>query len=87
MAIWREYRGASVPDGYEVVELPEQRVATVTHRGGFETIGDATATAGAWVAERGRTRVGPIFNVYVHGPGRDPNPDNWVTEVNVPIAA
>lgn len=87
MAIWREYHGASVPEGYEVVELPEQRVATVTHRGGFETISEATATAGAWVAEQGRTRVGPIFNVYVHGPGRDPNPENWVTEVNVPIAA
>ncbi|PPF78122.1 GyrI-like domain-containing protein [Pseudoclavibacter sp. Z016] len=87
MAIWREYRGTSVPEGYEVVELPEQRVATVTHRGGFETINEATATAGSWVAQQGRTRVGPIFNVYVHGPGREPNPDNWVTEVNVPIAA
>ncbi|GAA1637852.1 MerR family transcriptional regulator [Microbacterium flavum] len=87
MAIWREYRGGAVPrGGFEVVDLPAQRVATVTHRGGFETIGDATAAAGAWLSAQRRTRTGPIFNVYAYGPGRDPDPSTWVTEVNVPIA-
>lgn len=87
MAIWREYRGDRVPSGgYEIVQLPERRVASVTHRGGFETIGEATGAAGAWLVERDRVRAGPIFNVYVHGPGCDPNPANWITEVNVPIA-
>lgn len=88
MAIWREYHGDQTPEGgYEIVHLPEQRVATVTHRGGFETINEATGAAGAWVTQQQRTRTGPIFNVYVHGPGRDPNPENWITEVNVPIGA
>ena len=86
MAIWREYRGSTVPDGgYEIVELPQQRVATVTHRGGFETLTEAAAAAGRWITEQRRTRTGPLFNVYVNGPGRDPDPNRWVTEVNVPI--
>ena len=59
----------------------------MTHRGGFETINEAIGAVGAWVTQQQRTRTGPIFNVYVHGPGRDPNPENWITEVNVPIGA
>lgn len=86
MAIWREYRGTSIPDGgYEIVDLPEQRVATVTHRGAFDTISDAAAAAGRWITEQRRERVGPLFNVYINGPGRNPDPTTWVTEVNVPI--
>ena len=86
MAIWRESRGATVPDGgYEIIDLPQQRVATVTHRGGFETLTEAAAAAGRWIPEQRRTRTGPLFNVYVNGPGRDPDPNRWVTEVNVPI--
>lgn len=86
MAIWREYRGAVVPDGgYEIVDLPEQRVATVTHRGDLATINEATAAAGEWVSQAGRTRVGPVFVVYVLGPGRESDPSRWITEVNIPI--
>jgi DNA-binding transcriptional MerR regulator len=59
MAIWREFRGASAPvGGFEIVDFPAQRVATVIHRGSFDTIGDATAAAGAWVSTQGRTRTG-----------------------------
>ncbi|MDQ1130767.1 MerR family transcriptional regulator [Microbacterium sp. SORGH_AS_0888] len=87
MAIWREYRGRTAPEGgYEIVELPAQHVATVTHRGSFETISEATAAVGTWIADRKRVRTGPIFTVYVYGPGRDPDPATWITEVNVPIA-
>jgi DNA-binding transcriptional MerR regulator/effector-binding domain-containing protein len=86
MAIWREYRGAFAPrDGFEVIELPEQKVAWATHRGGFETISQTTEAIGEWIAEHARARSGPMFNLYVLGPGREPNPENWVTEVNFPI--
>lgn len=87
MAIWREYAGDFAPrSGFEIASLPAQRVAWATHRGGFDTIGRTTEAIGAWVANRGLTRVGPMFNVYVVGPGREPNPDAWITEVNVPVA-
>jgi DNA-binding transcriptional MerR regulator len=88
MAIWREYRGAFSPrDGFEVVQLPEQRVAWTTHRGDYETISRATEAVGRWIAERGLERTGPVFNVYAVGPGRETDPADWVTEVNVPIGA
>lgn len=87
MAIWREFSGEFAPrSGFEVASLPPQRVAWATHRGGFDTIGRTTEAIGAWVAGRGLTRVGPLFNLYVVGPGREPNPDAWITEVNVPVA-
>jgi DNA-binding transcriptional MerR regulator len=87
MAIWRDYDGPFTPrDGFEVVDLPAQRVAWATHRGGFETIGQATEALGAWITEHGRKRIGPLFNIYVIGPGRESDPSKWVTEVNVPIA-
>ncbi|MDL9978472.1 MerR family transcriptional regulator [Microbacterium sp. ASV49] len=87
MAIWREYAGDLAPrSGFEIASLPVQSVAWATHRGGFDTIGRTTEAIGAWVASRGLTRVGPMFNVYVVGPGREPNPDAWITEVNVPVA-
>jgi len=31
--------------------------------------------------------AGPMFNIYLVGPSQDPNPDNWVTEVNFSIAS
>ena len=86
MAIWREYSGTlSGSTDFEIVELPEQRVAWTTHRGDFSTLDRATAALGIWIAEQGHTRVGPVVNTYVYGPGRDPHPANWVTEVSVPI--
>lgn len=87
MAIWREYSGSLSSAGdVEIVELPSRRVAWTTHRGDFSTLDRATASLGAWIAEHGRTRTGPVINTYVIGPGRDPNPANWVTEVSVAIS-
>jgi DNA-binding transcriptional MerR regulator len=87
MAIWRDYDGPFTPrGGFEVVDLPAQKVAWTTHYGGFETIGGATEALGTWIVEHDRKRVGPLFNVYVVGPGRESDPTKWVTQVNVPIA-
>jgi len=44
------------------------------------------AAIGAWIAEHGYTPDGPMFNIYVVGPTDDPNPANWVTDINYPIA-
>lgn len=87
MAIWRDYHGTFTPQaGFEIVDLPAQRVAWTTHHGDYGTISEATEALGTWIAERGLARAGAPFNVYVVGPGRESDPAKWVTEVNVPIA-
>lgn len=86
MAIWREYDDEfASATGIEVVDLPECTVATAVHHGAYDTIAATTETIGAWIAAGGRRRTGAMFSVYLVGPGRDPNPANWVTEVNFPI--
>ena len=51
-------------------------------------IGTTSAVAeaiGQWISEQGLTPSGPMFNVNIVSPAQDPNPENWVTEVNYPI--
>ncbi|MDQ1136612.1 DNA-binding transcriptional MerR regulator [Microbacterium sp. SORGH_AS 1204] len=86
MAVWREYDGPlGRGNGFSVADLPPQRVAWTTHRGPYEGIESALEEVGRWIAHRGLRRVGPPFNLYVVGPGRQLDPSKWMTEVNIPI--
>ena len=40
-----------------------------------------------WVEENNFQMQGPMFNIYHVSPAMDQNPDNWVTEVCVPLNA
>ena len=65
--------------------LPEQQVATGTLHGGFEAIGAVMEAIGQWSGEHGYRFAGPMFNIYVVGPGDEPDPAKWVTEVCAPV--
>ena len=87
MAVWAELTGQfDPPEGFAVVEQPAQLVARATLYGSYEQTGTVCQAIGTWIAEHGYALAGPMFNVYVVGPGQDPNPDNWVTEINYPVA-
>ncbi|MCL1897724.1 MAG: MerR family transcriptional regulator [Micrococcales bacterium] len=87
IAIWGEFRSqATLPEPFELVDVPAQKVAWTTLFGSYANCGLATDAIGAWITEQGYTLAGPVFWLYVVSPSQDPNPDNWVTEINYPIA-
>ncbi len=86
MAVWWEYDGDDAPDGFQRLVVPEQRVAWATLYGSYEGTGAVCQAIGDWVSHHGLTPSGPMFNLYLVGPGQDPDPQNWVTEINFPVA-
>ena len=61
------------------------KVASCIIRGGYEQMGDATATVISWISENGYQVTGPMFNIYHVSPNETKNPDEYVTEVCFPI--
>ena len=87
MAVWCEYAGETTPDEpLSRLCLGEQLVAWATLYGSYEGTAAVCEAIGAWIADQGLSLAGPMFNIYIVGPSQDPNPDNWVTEINYPVA-
>ncbi len=86
IAVWWEYDGDDAPEGFQCRTVPEQRVAWATLYGPYEGTGAVCQAIGDWVSDHGLTLAGPMFNIYVVGPGQDPDPQHWVTEINFPVA-
>ncbi len=70
--------------GLSFREVPEQRVLITTVYGSYDHINAVCRELGTYVAEHGLV-TGAMFNLYRVSPAQDPNPDNWVTEVCLPI--
>lgn len=68
------------------VDVPAQEIASGRLLGGFEGIGAVMEALGRWVGSEGYRFAGPMFNIYLVGPAREPDPSRWVTEVCVPVA-
>ena len=87
VAVWCELTDDyTAPEGLVVESLPERRVAWATMYGPYEQTTAVCEAIGTWMSEHGLTLAGPMFNICIVSPGQDPNPANWVTEVNFPIA-
>lgn len=67
--------------------LPPVTAATVMLNGSYDQIGHVYEEIAQWVEEHHFQMQGPMFNIYHVSPAMDPNPDNWVTEVCVPLKA
>lgn len=59
-------------------------VATTTHFGPYDRLGDAYEALAAWIAERGGTPAGDPWEVYLTSPDESPDPEHWRTEVTMP---
>ena len=67
--------------------LPPVTAATVMLNGSYDQIGHVYEEIAQWVEEHHFQMQGPMFNIYHVSPAMDPGPDNWVTEVCVPLKA
>jgi AraC family transcriptional regulator len=99
MALFHDYREdhvdleVAVPVGgpaegegrIEARELPGGRAAVATHKGPYETLGKVHEALDAFAHERGG-HGGVARQVHLVGPGDDPDPATWRTEVVYPLA-
>lgn len=65
--------------------VPQVTAATVMMNGGYEQVGQVYAEIARWLEEHHYVMEGPMFHIYHVSPAMDQNPDNWVTEVCVPL--
>ncbi len=72
-------------DQIRCVEIPERLVAASTLHGAYDGVYGASDALSAWVTSNDVVVTGPMFNIYTVGPGSNPDPAAWVTEICVPI--
>lgn len=69
---------------FEVKNLPERKVASLVHKGSYETIGMAYAKLYEYITKKGLEMSGLMMDIYLN----DPNtvaPDEILTEIQAPI--
>lgn len=74
-------------DDAELIELPAATVAIAVHDGGYDTVGDAYASLGAWVAHHAVSSGEPVREIYVVSYDQTPDPSDFRTEIHWPIEA
>lgn len=70
----------------QVYELPAvANMACIVHNGPFTTIGKAFDLLFQWIRENNYQAMGPLREIYHKGEWATSNPDEYVTELQVPI--
>jgi len=72
-------------DGVELVDLPGGFFAIAVHSGPLTDFDRSYGALGSHVAEHCEVAPGPIRELYVVGPGDDPDPTTYRTEICWPI--
>ncbi len=75
----------TVPDsGYNLLEIPEQKVVYAILRGPYGEIAKEYPYMMQWIEEKGYQASGPLMEIYLEA-GPDIPPEELVTEVRIPI--
>lgn len=77
-----EPAGRAIPS-----RLPAAKVVRTTYRGAYEGLGDAWGALCAWIAAEGLIAQDGFWESYSVAPDSSPNPADWRTELNRPLAA
>lgn len=67
--------------------LPAAQVARAVYRGPYEGLGGAWCEFTEWVAANGHKPAENLWEFYVKGPESGPDPSQWETELNRPLAS
>jgi effector-binding domain-containing protein len=66
-------------------KLPGGRAAVTVHRGRYEGLQNAHNEIGEWVLSHDHDPSGPVWEVFLTDPAREPDPARWETEVVWPL--
>lgn len=79
--------GATVADSAGAVkDIEGGPVAYTVHTGSYGSIGAAYEALFAWVKQHGMRPIGPPREIYIVAPGPGTRPDEYRTEIAVPVA-
>ena len=67
--------------------LPATEVISVYHQGPYESVGSAFAFALNWAKDNGYRTAGLPRERYIDGKWNQPDPEKWLTEIQIPIQA
>ncbi|MDF1541881.1 MAG: GyrI-like domain-containing protein [Anaerosomatales bacterium] len=70
--------------GLGIKKLPAMTVASVIHRGPYESVATTYNALAQWVAEQGCVIAGPPREAYLDDPAT-PAPDDYLTEIQFPV--
>lgn len=59
--------------------------AHAVHAGPYDTLGETWGALWEWIAAQSRTVSQPAWEVYVTDPGDHPDPEDWRTEIFIPL--
>lgn len=65
--------------------LPAGRVATVSHVGAYERLGESWSALHTWVEQQGHARESAFWEVYVTEPTPDADPESMRTDLFLPL--
>lgn len=66
--------------------LPEVRdMVCLIHQGPYERIRNAYNAASCWIEENGYRIAGPQRECYLKGAWDEPDPEKWITELQIPV--
>jgi hypothetical protein len=83
--VYRPMTGPPICGRVAPVVLPPVELASAVHHGPHDDIDVTYGRLGAWVVEHALAVDGPIYESYLVGPGDDPAPETWRTEIGWPI--
>lgn len=68
-------------------ELPAvKEMACLIHEGSYEKLISSYNVISKWIAENHYDITGPGRECHLKGPWNEPNPDQWVTEIQLPVS-
>jgi effector-binding domain-containing protein len=76
---------ADLPDGIKLREFGGGRSVVTTYRGPYEALPQAWQEAWSWLTEHGHVGRGPGYEVYRVSFAETSNPDEFETDIIVPI--
>jgi effector-binding domain-containing protein len=67
-------------------QLPARKVAHTVYSGPYEGLPNAWSEFNSWMKANGHEQAEDLWEVYSVGPQSNPDPANWRTELNRPLA-
>jgi AraC family transcriptional regulator len=81
-----ELLAGETPDtSYKIMDLPEQTVVFSLMKGPYEKIVKDYSKIFAWADSNGYKSAGPLMEIYLKNMGETTNPEEYLTEVRIPV--